>query len=125
MRLRKYIRESKIKSWIEKQINLSYEEQEKIKNPIDDYVFRITDQKEINNLKRGFYSGSFWSSDPMEYINYLNNNSYILVAKSSGPKKYRGSTKHYHNLERREISEIENIYKVSGSRYNYRIKKIK
>lgn len=127
MRFLNYINESTsnlIKKWILNQIN-SYDEQSRPDKPIKDYVFRITSNKEYENLKRGYYSGSFWSSDPTEYMNYLENGSYLFVTKTTGVKKYRGQTKHYHNLETREIDEIEEIYKITGSKPNFKMEKIK
>ncbi len=94
--------------------------------PIKDIVFRIMSADEWSKVKRGYYTGSFWSSDPTEYARgYLDDKSILAVAKAGGVKRYRGlpdkkkiarGEQHYHNLDKKELSNILVVYARRGSK---------
>jgi len=94
--------------------------------PIRDVVFRIMSADEWSKMKRGYFSGSFWSSDPTEYARgYFDNTGVLAVAKSSKNKKYKGmpdkkkiasGQQHYNDLDKKELSDLLFVYTRSGAK---------
>ena len=114
----------KIVNLLQDKLKTNYSEREHMKKPVG-VVFRIASEKEFENVMSGYLSGSFWSSDPLEYMEYLKEGKYLFIANPQGPKKYKGlDGEHYHNLEKRELDEILAIYAVHGRSISRKLIKI-
>ena len=95
-------------------------------------VFRVMSREELDTMKSGYYSGAFWSSDPTE-VSIAGDESVVLVAaKRTGARKFRGlpregediSKRHYHELERKELSAVIGVYESVGPRYAAKLRQV-
>ena len=110
---------------IEKILNsINWVSEEKINNPIDDLVFRVMDKKEWNNVLNGLFSGAFWSSNPMDYGQFVirDSNSLFAVSTASGFIQYMNKGPHYNNTDRKGIENIIAVFKWEGNRYSGKFK---
>ncbi len=98
----------------------------------EDLVFRAMDREEFDAMKGGYYSGAFWSSDPTEVAIAGDESMVLVAAKRTGARKFRGlpregediSKRHYHELERKELSEVIGVYESVGPRYAARLRQV-
>jgi len=87
--------------------------------PLVGKVFRVMSREEWQSIEAGNYSGAFWSSDPSEIVNFAvgDKDMVIAVAKQGGSKKYKGRTKQYHDLDMKELKDIETLLVHTGTSY--------
>lgn len=119
MKLSQYLKEDKFDKVVKDFILPYYGSIEKPDTPpLKGFVYRVMADEEWENIKKGYYSGSLWSSDPTEYGEYSKKGGVLVIANDNGTKKYKGlEKKQFHLLDRKELEDIVAVFKFTGGRF--------
>ena len=119
MRLTQYLKEDKFDKVVKDFILPSYGSIERPDTPpLKGFVFRVISDREWESIKKGYYSGSLWASDPTDYGEYAKKGGMLLIAKDSGMKQYRGlDKKQFNNLEKKELEDVAAAFEFTGGKF--------